>query len=308
MKGLVTGGAGFIGANLARALERQGFELKILDDFSHSAESNLEGLEGEILRGDLSEVEILLKGWRPDVIFHQAALTDTTVLDEGEMRRVNVEGFQKVLDLAAGCGARVIHASSAAVYGAGPTPMREDQALQPLNPYGVSKMEGEALADRYAERNGLVIVGLRYFNVYGPLEHHKGKSASMIWQLALQMAGGKRPRLFKSGEQVRDHVFVDDVVHANLLSMKRTTGGIFNVGTGRSVSFNDVVLALNETLGYDYEPEYIENPYDFYQNRTLADIERVRGELSYEPEFDIRSGIKNYFGRVDVREWIRKNR
>jgi len=304
MKALVTGGAGFIGSNLAHALQRKGFELKVLDDFSHSADSNLEGLEGEILRGDLLETERLVSGWRPDVVFHQAALTDTTVMDEAAMRRVNVEGFRKVLDFAAKCGARVVYASSAAVYGAGPTPMREDQPLAPLNPYGVSKMEGEALAAEYADR--VTAVGLRYFNVYGPREHHKGKSASMIWQLALQMAGRRRPRLFKWGEQVRDHIYVDDVVQANLQALKLNAGGIFNVGTGRSASFNEVIESLNETLGFDYEPEYIENPYAFYQNRTLADAARVRQGLSFEPKFDIRSGIKNYFGKVDVREWAGK--
>lgn len=304
MKALVTGGAGFIGANLALTLEGKGFEVKVLDDFSSGAASNLDGFEGEILRGDLMELESLLSGWNPGVIFHEAALTDTTVMDEAAMRRVNVEGFRKVLDLAAARGARLVYASSAAVYGAGPTPMREDQAPGPLNPYGVSKLEGEALAAEYAGR--LEAVGLRYFNVYGPLEHRKGKSASMIWQLALQMAAGRRPRLFKMGEQVRDHIHVDDVVQANLISLKAESGGVFNVGTGRAVSFNKVVGALNETLGFDYEPEYIENPYAFYQNKTLADMARSKRRLSFEAEFDIRSGIRNYFGRVDVRDRVRR--
>jgi ADP-L-glycero-D-manno-heptose 6-epimerase len=240
------------------------------------------------------------------VVFHQAALTDTTVMDEAAMRRVNVEGFRSVLDFAAGPGARVVYASSAAVYGAGPTPMRENQSPAPLNPYGVSKMEGEAVAGGYADR--LLAVGLRYFNVYGPLEHHKGKSASMIWQLALQMAENRRPRLFRWGEQARDHIYVDDVVRANFLAMESDTGGVYNVGTGRSVSFNEVVESLNETLGSDFEPEYFENPYAFYQNRTLADMAHSGKDLSFEAEFDIRSGIKDYFGRVDVREWIRKGK
>ena len=237
-----------------------------------------------------SNVEQLTSAKPFDVIFHEGSITDTTVLDQRKMMHNNVEGFRKVLDLAVGWGSRVIWASSAATYGRGPAPMRESQKAEPLNVYGYSKLAMERLADQYRRHLRQPIVGLRYFNVYGPGEQHKGKFASMIHQLAKQMRAGKRPRIFTDGTQKRDFVYIDDVLQANLKAMAATTSGVFNVGSGAAGSFNEVVEQLNRALKTDLQPDYFENPYDFFQTWTEADLTQSRKVLGYAPAYDLKRG------------------
>src|SRR5688500_1681233 len=229
-----------------------------------------------------------------DAIFHQASITDTTVADQAQMMRNNVEQFRRLLDEAARTKARVIWASSCSIYGRGPVPMREDQPPDPLNVYAFSKLAMERLAARYAPRLAHPIVGLRYSNVYGPGEDHKGKFASMIHQLAKQMRSGKRPRIFTAGEQKRDFVYVDDVVQANLKAMTATTGGVFNVGCGRAFTFNQVVAERNRAMGTELQPDYFENPYSFTQDWTEADLMESRRALGYEPRYDLAKGVQAY--------------
>jgi len=216
------------------------------------------------------------------------------VMDQRKMMHNNVEGFRNLLDLAVRWGSRVVWASSAATYGRGPAPMKESQPAAPLNVYGYSKLAMERLAERYIERLKQPIVGLRYFNVYGPGEAHKGKFASMIGQLARQMRAGKRPRIFFDGQQKRDFVYIDDVVAANLAAMASKTSGVFNVGSGAAGTFNQVVEELNRVLRTDLQPDYFENPYDFFQTWTEADLSQSRRALKYEPKFDLRRGIAAY--------------
>ena len=231
---------------------------------------------------------------RCDVIFHEASITDTTVHDANLMMRRNVEGFRNVLDLAERWGAQVVWASSAATYGRLPPPHAEGVEPAPLNVYGYSKLAMEHLAAKYAERLPHPTVGLRYFNVYGPGEHHKAKFASMIGQLARVMKHGERPRIFKQGEQKRDFVYIDDVVDANLLATQCHESGVYNVGSGAAASFNDVVAQLNRALGTDLPPDYIDNPYDFFQTHTEADLTRSRERLRYAPKYDLPKGVDAY--------------
>jgi ADP-L-glycero-D-manno-heptose 6-epimerase len=292
---LVTGGAGFIGSNLVKRLEKDGHETVALDDFSSASWTNLIQYAGDVLTLDLSADVGPLKDQKPfDVIFHEASITDTTVLDQRKMMHNNVEGFRNLLDLAVGWQSRVVWASSAATYGRGPAPMKESQPPEPLNVYGYSKLAMERLAERYQGRLKHPIVGLRYFNVYGPGEGHKAKFASMIGQLAKQMKAGKRPRIFTDGEQKRDFVYIGDVIQANLKAMNATTGGVFNVGSGAAASFNDVVRQLNRVLKTDLQPDYFENPYDFFQTCTEADLTQSRKVLGYRPEYDLARGIDAY--------------
>jgi len=249
MRILVTGAAGFVGSNLAKRLAADGHETVALDDFSSASWVNLVDFPADVVTCDVSDqVNVLASAVPFDVIFHQASITDTTVLDQRKMMHNNVEGFRKVLDLAAEWGSRVVWASSAATYGRGPAPMRESQKAEPLNVYGYSKLAMERLAEQYREQLQQPIVALRYFNVYGPGEQHKGKFASMIHQLAKQMRAGNRPRIFKNGEQKRDFVYIDDVIAANIAAMTSKQSGVFNVGSGASASFNEVVEQLNRVL------------------------------------------------------------
>jgi len=210
------------------------------------------------------------------------------------MMRNNVETFRQLLDYAVETRARVIYASSCSIYGRTPAPQRESAAPDPLNVYAFSKLCMERMAARYAEKLAYPIVGLRYSNVYGPGEGHKGKLASMIYQLAGQMRQGKRPRIFTPGTQRRDFVYIEDVVQANLNALNAKTSGAYNAGAGRSWTFNEVVAELNRVLGTDLAPEYFENPYSFTQDWTETDLTESGKVLEYHPRFDLRQGIAAY--------------
>lgn len=232
-----------------------------------------------------------------DAVLHQAACTDTTVTDRAFMWRENTGTFERLLAWAEKNGTDVIYASSAATYGNAPSPQTVGRDEHPLNVYGESKLAMDLLTRSKLDRTGIKIIGLRYFNVYGPGEAHKNHMASMIYKLAQQMKEGKRPRIFRDGTQKRDQVYVDDVVQANLraLDASKTTSGIYNVGTGAAVSFNDIIAELNRVLKTNLDPEYIENPYAFFQHHTEADISSTKEKLRYEPRYDLRRGIERYW-------------
>jgi len=299
---LVTGGAGFIGSNLVRHLAAQ-HEIVVVDDFSSAHWTNLVDFRGDVLTLDLSMDLSPLRRLEPcAAIFHQASITDTTITDQQHMMLNNVEGFRNILDLACDWNSIVVFAGSASVYGQSPAPTTESVAPQPMNAYAYSKLAMERLADRYRQKLKHPVVGLRYFNVYGPGEDHKGKFASMIHQLAKQIRSGKRPRIFTAGQQRRDFVYVDDVVQANLNALKSTRGGVFNVGSGSSYTFNQVVAELNRALKTDLQPDYFTNPYTFTQDWTEADLTESRRCLAYQPQFDLARGIEAYLstGRLGV--------
>lgn len=298
---LVTGAAGFVGSNLALELEKRSPDVQIiaLDDFRASSFKNLLGFRGDVLPFNVADKAwIASLGTRPvDTIFHLASITDTTVLDEQKMMFDNIEGFRNILDLAVVKKADVVYASSAAVYGSQDQPMKIEDGGLPNNVYGFSKWTLENLARHYS--GTLKTVGLRYFNVFGPREEYKGSAASMTYQLFQQMVEGKRPRIFKFGEQKRDFVYVKDVVNATILAAGAKESTVVNVGTGKATSFNELIDAINEALGTHLKPEYFDNPYDFYQNFTEADISHTKKTIGYEPQYTTREGIIDY-----VRTWL----
>ncbi len=295
MRVLVTGGAGFVGSNIAKRCVADGYAVTVLDDFSSGEWRNLIEFQGDVLTLDLAGNVGALASAQPfQLIFHQASITDTTVMDQRRMMHNNLEGFRQLLDLAVKWQSRVVWASSAATYGRGASPNRESQPPAPLNVYGFSKLAMERLSQHYETRLKHPIVGLRYFNVYGAGEAHKGKFASMIHQLAKQMRAGKRPRIFTDGEQKRDFVYIDDVIHANLAAAQTNDSGIYNIGSGAAASFNEVVKELNRVLNTDLPPEYFPNPYDFFQTWTEAELSHAREGLCYDPKFDLTKGIDAY--------------
>ncbi|MBI5200587.1 MAG: ADP-glyceromanno-heptose 6-epimerase [Elusimicrobia bacterium] len=297
MRILVTGGAGFIGSNLAIELESKGHDVVVLDDFSTGHFENLRGFAGDMVAADAVKTQDWVYRVGPvDSIFHQAAITDTTVTDQKRMMEVNVEAFRNVLHFAAESGAkRVVYASSAGVYGAGRTPMKESQAPEPLNVYAFSKRVMERVASDFQRENpSMKVVGLRYFNVYGPRETFKKAAASMIWQLSGQIISGKRPRIFKWGEQFRDFIYVKDVVAANLRALETENGGVYNVCTGKPTTFNKIIECIHQVLGTKLETEFFENPYNFYQNETLGDPSGAFTGLGFTAKFGIEDGIRDY--------------
>ncbi len=297
---LATGAAGFIGSNVVHTLVRQGHTVIALDHFKVGTPDRLKGFSGTIIQADICTFnwESVKEGL--DGVIHEAAITDTTITDERLMLAVNTEAFARLLDFAKRAKIRVVYASSAGVYGNGEVPMRETNPMTPENIYGVSKMKMDELTKVYMrEHPDLRIVGLRYFNVYGPGEQHKGNAASMMWQLSLQMKAGKRPRIFKYGEQKRDFVYVKDVATATIAGLSAKTSGVVNVGSGKTETFNRVIEVLNKVLGYSYQAEYFDNPYSFYQNETLADISAAGALLGYQPAYTLDTGIADYFSNQE---------
>ena len=312
MKILVTGGAGFIGSNLAKHLAKEGHDVTAADSFLNGHFSNLVGFTGDVHTLKTPEdLQSMIDQGPFEAIFHQASLTGVVAPDGADltthniqhhMMRNNVETFRGILDWAVKTKARVVWASSCSIYGRGPVPMRENQPADPLNIYAFSKLAMERLAHQYAKKLAHPIVALRYTNVYGPGEDHKGKLASMIHQLAKQMRAGKQPRVFTAGEQRRDFVYIDDAVQANLKAMTAKSPGVFNVGSGRSNTFNQVIADLNRVLKTHLAPDYFHNPYTFTQDWTEADLTESRKQLGYEPKYDLAQGIDAYLasGRLGM--------
>lgn len=295
MKILITGGAGFIGSNLVLTLQKDN-DITVVDNLLSGNIENLKDFKGDLIIDDITSVDLSKSFKDIDVVFHQASITDTTLSDEKKMREVNLGGFKRILDFALKKKAILVYASSAGVYGNGPSPMREDQRLSPQNAYARSKSLMDEEAMKYKDR--IRIVGLRYFNVYGPREKYKKKAASMIYQLACQMKANKNPRLFKYGEQSRDFIYVKDVVDATIRAMKAKESGIVNVGTGTATTFNRIIEVLNQVLGTSFEPEYFDNPYSFYQNETRADTKRAKELLGFKARYSIEEGIRDYLKTV----------
>ena len=302
-KYLVTGGAGFIGSNIAKTLEAQGHEVTVMDDFSKNGHfKNLIGFKGDVITADL--FEYMPTDMYFDAIFHEAAITDTTVMDQKAMMEQNVEAFKNLLNFAAENEIKkVIYASSAATYGNGPVPNVETQPTHPENVYGFSKVIMDNVARQFAEdNNDMTIIGLRYFNVYGPGEYYKGKMASMVYQLYNQMKAGKRPRVFKYGEQQRDFVYVKDIVKINLCALNNgKETGVYNAATGIPRDYNAIIACLNKELGTNLEPEYIDNPYPFFQLKTQADMTLAKEKLGYEPDYSLEAGIADYVSILEGR-------
>ena len=300
MRALVTGGAGFVGSNLCWELAARGWDVVALDDFSSGDFENLRGFPGDVVTAGVGDTSYWgSRVQRVDAVFHQAAITDTTVMDQRVMMKVNVESFRDLLAWAAKSKVKkVVYASSAGAYGDLPVPMREEMPPNPLNVYGFSKAIMDTVA---AKAKGVKAVGLRYFNVFGPREAHKGKVASMIWQLSLQMRAGRRPRIFESGEQFRDFIYVKDVVDANLRAFEKAAPGVYNVCTGRKTDFNGIVAALNAALSTSLHPEYFKNPYPFFQNETLGDPTKARKAFGFAAQWTVERAVSDYFGPAAVR-------
>ena len=322
---IVTGGAGFIGSNLVARLaaDHPGADLIVIDDLRSSSYANLveafarAGLgpfTGSLHAWSTNEVDWddIIEAMDPDAVFHLAAITDTTVMDERAMLEANVEGFRDLMIATASREIPLVYASSAATYGTleqtqtrQPFPL--DAAGVPNNVYGFSKWlmecEHRRFEREWSTQNGTLphIVGLRYFNVFGPGEARKGKMASIAYQNAQQMLAGKRPRLFADGSQARDQVHVDDVVSCTIAgSMHGVTPGVYNLGSGRATPFADVAAAVREGLGLseaEFPIDYFDMPDHiraFYQDFTQADMSATVSGLNWKPAVDPIEGLRSY--------------
>ncbi len=296
---VITGGAGFVGANLVLELAKRfpDADLSVIDDFRSGHFKNLEGFKGDVIGGDLTTLDLkhYFGGKKIDLVFHLASITDTTDHDQLRQVRDNVESWRNLLTYFEGRKTRLVYASSAATYGIAAGVNKVDQPPKPANVYAFAKVQLDNLARRWARDNpSQIVVGLRYFNVYGPREAHKGAASSMILQLAQQIRRGQAPRIFKNGEQIRDFVYVKDVVNCTILAARARATGIYNLGSGVPRSFNDIVANLNRVLGTEWQPEYIDNPHAHYQPHTEADLSATTRALRYKPKYTLETGIDDY--------------
>jgi ADP-L-glycero-D-manno-heptose 6-epimerase len=314
---LITGGAGFIGSNLAFYFQEHypQAHIVVLDLFRSNATlsngnlksfghfKNLIGFEGEVISGDINDKALLAslaQNYTFDYIFHEAAISDTTALEQDLMIQTNVNAFKDLLDIAVAHGANMIYASSGATYGDAPSPQRVG-CEAPQNVYGFSKLMMDHLGRQYAQKHpNISVVGLRYFNVYGPREFFKNKTSSMVVQFGHQLLAGKNPKLFENSDSIlRDFIYIEDIIQANILAMNPKESGVFNVGTGKARSFQSMVDILQRELGTSYACEYIPNPYvGRYQFHTEADIETTKALLGYVPRFSFEEGIAAYVPEI----------
>jgi ADP-L-glycero-D-manno-heptose 6-epimerase len=312
---LITGGAGFIGSNLAFYFQENFPNSKIivfdcfrsneifpngnLKSFGHY--KNLIGFKGDIICGNINNQNdlALLGDYKFDFVFHQAAISDTRIYDQKIIMKTNVNSFYDLLAIAKKDRAVMVYASSAATYGSLPSPQTVGKE-NPENPYGYSKYIMDQIAFRYSKENpDLTIVGLRFFNVYGPREYYKAKTSSMVIQLGHQILDGKAPRLFEGSNQImRDFINIEDVLQANIKACKPKQNGTYNVGTGNSRSFQDIVDILQKELGTDLSTEYFSNPYEGYQMHTQADIRASKVNLGFDPVVSLEEGIKTYIPEI----------
>jgi len=299
---LITGGAGFIGSNLAATLiKRPNTDVVIADDFSSGDWRNLIHVDCEVRAADCDDFDLLdeIAAGEFTAVMHQAAITDTTVMDQRLMVEVNTNAFASILAASAKSGTRVVYASSAGTYGNSEAPNSIGSGEEPENIYGFSKLAMDRVAARWYDKHPASIVGLRYFNVYGPGEHHKNeregnKTASMILQMYQRAKAGEQLRLFKHGEQMRDFVYIRDVIAANLAALEAPRSGVCNVGSGKARTFNDIVENLGKQLGQKFDVEYIDNPFTFYQMHTEADLTESKAIMGWEPAWSLEKGIEDY--------------
>lgn len=259
---------------------------------------NLCGFKGNIVQGDISTPEFwdnLAENF--DAIIHCAACVDPTVSDETYMMQQNCSAFRMLLDWAEKNGSDVIYASSGATYGNSSPPQQIGKGEEPINAYGKSKYAMDTMTRDRITKSPIKIIGLRYFNVYGPGEQCKREHASWVYHLAQMIKQNRSPRVFFDGEQRRDHVYIEDVIQANLLALNsgKDASGIYNIGTGAPVSYNEIIAMLNELFDSDLPTNYYQNPHDFFQSHTQADISETEKKLGYKPHYPFRSGIRAYF-------------
>jgi len=291
---LVTGGAGFIGSNLANRLAADNDVIAVDDTYLGTPEN----LDDAV---DFYETSVLADDYPVDVdvVFHLAALSSRNMHEENPQRgcRVNVEGFINTVERArkAGCDT-VVYASTSSIYGSRTEPSPVDMDVDAHTAYEASKLARERYAEYYANHHEMNVSGLRFFSVYqgfGGNEEHKGEYANTIAQFADAIANGEAPELFGDGSQTRDFTHVSDVARACELAADHELTGVYNVGTEEAYSFNEMVTMINDALGTDIDPVYIECPFDGYVHDTMADYSSFHEATGWEPQIDFEDGVEH---------------
>lgn len=300
---LVTGGGGFIGSHLTRRLLRDGYTVRVLDNFATGRRENLREVleEIELIEGDLQSYERVHNAVRGcELVFHLGALPSVprSIQDPLTSNATNVVGTLNVLLAARDEGVRrVVYASSSSVYGASEElPKREEMPALPIAPYAVSKLAAEGNCRAFHEVYGLETVALRYFNVFGPGQDPQSQYAAVIPNFITAALEGRSPIIHGDGEQSRDFTYVDNAVEANVLAAdaEGATGRVFNIAYGERTTLNEIVARVGELSGGEVEAVHVDpRPGDV--RHSLADISQAREALGYEPMIDFGEGLRRTF-------------
>jgi len=305
---LVTGGAGFIGSNLAEALLRRGDDVRVLDDFSTGRRSNLKSADEwasagggrfELVEGDLRDEEVRRRAMDgAEYVLHQAAVPSVqrSVQEPGRTNDVNLTGTLALLEAARAVGVkRFVFASSSSLYGDAETlPKEEGMAPNPISPYGLQKLTGETYCRLFHRLYEFPTVALRYFNVFGPRQDPGSEYSAVIPRFIAAIRDGQNPMIYGDGEQTRDFTFIANVVSANLLACEAGPGALgqaFNVACGQRVSLNELVRQLGALMHRDVQIDYAEARAGDIKH-SLAAIERARLHLGYSPEVTMQDGLR----------------
>jgi UDP-glucose 4-epimerase len=293
---LVTGGAGFIGSNLANTLAEDNEVVAVDDEYLGTPEN----LNDDVAFVDKSVLDDDLPTEGVDVVFHLAALSSYAMHEDDPCKgvRVNIEGFVNTVVQARddGCDT-VVYASTSSIYGDRTEPSPEDMDVETRTGYEASKLGRERYGEYFSHHYDMTMAGMRFFSVYqgyGGNEEHKGEYANILAQFADDIANGRSPEIYGDGSQTRDFTHVDDIVRGLVAAAEHELDGIFNLGTGESYDFNTVVELLNEELGTDVEPTHVENPIpDYvYVHDTMADISKMKTTTGWEPQIEFREGVE----------------
>ncbi|MGE5114418.1 MAG: SDR family oxidoreductase [Acidobacteriaceae bacterium] len=298
---LITGAAGFIGSNLARALLARGEKVRGIDNFSTGKRNNLEGLSTmDLVAGDINDLMLMKRACQEvDYVLHEAALPSVprSVQDPEATHHACLNGTLSVLMAARDAKVkRVVYAGSSSAYGDTPTlPKQEDMLPKPISPYAVAKLGGEFYMQSFWRVYGLETVTLRYFNVFGPYQDPTSFYSGVLAKFTTQMLRGEQPTIFGDGEQSRDFTYIDNVVEANLLTCiapaEKVAGRVFNAATGSRITLNDTFKVLCDLTGYNGVPSYAPVREGDIKD-SLADISRAREAFGYEPKIDFRDGLR----------------
>ncbi|AKU08152.1 NAD-dependent epimerase/dehydratase family protein [Haloferax gibbonsii] len=291
---LVTGGAGFIGSNLANHLAEDNDVIAIDDLYLGTPEN----LDDDVEFHDMTVLDDDLPTEGVDVVFHLAALSSYKMHEENPTKgaRVNIEGFVNTVEQARkdGCDT-VVYATTSSIYGSRTEPSPEDMPVESRTGYEASKLGRERYAEYFHHHYDMQLAGMRFFSVYqgfGGAEEHKGEFANTVAQFTDKIANGESPELFGDGSQTRDFTHVDDIVRGIELAADERLQGIYNLGTAESYSFNEMVEMINEVLGTDVEPEYVENPFEVYVHDTKADYSKIHEATGWEPQVSFEEGVE----------------
>jgi UDP-glucose 4-epimerase len=292
MKILVTGALGFIGSNLTERLIKEGHDVTALDNFHTGSEENAAAFKENIKLLDMKSGDIGTLDDKFDVIFHNGIPSSCPMYAEDPHLVASVQDeWISILEYSRKNNSRIVFASTSSLYNGITPPHKENIVPLITDFYSEARIGMERLGELYHKLYSIPIIGLRYFSVYGPHEKAKKGYANLITQFLWAMKEGNRPLIYGDGSQTRDFTYVDDIVEANILALDHDGFGIFNVGTGMSISLNEMVKLLNKKLNTNLEPTYQENPISNYVAHTLADTNKAEKELGFKAKVSLEEGI-----------------